>query len=290
MQIRTNRLRQKGRLRLRLRIRIRKKVSILIFSTLILISTLILTFIAYAGIVGTKHDLTPSTPRGWTTFSPAQQIYVSGVGKTTEKCVFCHTPHSVSDSYPLWNHQLSTAWYTNLPSPSQPEWADLLTTVQQPDRGAKLCLGCHDGTVAIGGAGVRNRPGRGTGPTITMTGVTAEGYMPTTAYGWVTVSQKHPFSIAVNSQLITDKYNQTYCYDGEGTFFRLCAPPAGDPVKLRPTDNTYSGSGGSGVQCRTCHDPHDDTRGDFLVKGNPDPGDNTPLCNTCHIPCADSCP
>jgi len=63
-------------------------------------------------------------------------------------------------------------------------------------------------------------------------------------------------------------------------------------VKLKPTDNTYGGSPGrsvttpagfsynEGVQCATCHDPHDNTNGDFLVKGTP--LDQTPLCTTCH--------
>lgn len=85
-----------------------------------------------ATITGSAHDF---TGQGWS----GGQI-----------CVPCHTPHkantTVADA-PLWNHALSTAVYTLYSSPT------LNATLAQPGGGSKLCLSCHDGTVAINSFG-----------------------------------------------------------------------------------------------------------------------------------------
>lgn len=61
-------------------------------------------------------------------------------------CVACHAPHksdtTVADA-PLWNHTLSTAAYRLYSS------ATLKATVSQPGGTSKLCLSCHDGTIAV---------------------------------------------------------------------------------------------------------------------------------------------
>jgi len=61
-------------------------------------------------------------------------------------CVACHAPHksdtTVADA-PLWSHALSTATYRLYSS------ATLKATVSQPGGTSKLCLSCHDGTVAV---------------------------------------------------------------------------------------------------------------------------------------------
>lgn len=63
-----------------------------------------------------------------------------------EICLPCHTPHNadttVSDS-PLWNHEVTTAIFTVYSSPT------LEVTPGQPTGVSKLCLSCHDGTVAL---------------------------------------------------------------------------------------------------------------------------------------------
>jgi predicted CXXCH cytochrome family protein len=61
-------------------------------------------------------------------------------------CVACHTPHkadtSITDA-PLWNHKNSTQTYGLYSS------ATLNATMGQPGSTSKLCLSCHDGTVAV---------------------------------------------------------------------------------------------------------------------------------------------
>ena len=91
-----------------------------------------------AKMLGTKHNLS-----------------VSGTGairasSELQLCVFCHTPHVPRQyaSEQLWNHQSSSAEYTLYSS-------DYLTNLNysapnQPNARSKLCLSCHDGTVAIG--------------------------------------------------------------------------------------------------------------------------------------------
>jgi len=59
-------------------------------------------------------------------------------------CIVCHTPHHADPTVdPLWNHTLSTAAYTLYSSPT------LNSIPGQPGVQSRLCLSCHDGTVAI---------------------------------------------------------------------------------------------------------------------------------------------
>ena len=62
-----------------------------------------------------------------------------------EICITCHTPHNSDTSInaPLWNHELSTATYTLYDSSTMDEVAS------QPGAASKVCLSCHDGTIAL---------------------------------------------------------------------------------------------------------------------------------------------
>ena len=63
-------------------------------------------------------------------------------------CLPCHTPHhGMNDETGsaigwLWNHELTTATYTLYDSSSQPAQNAF-------DKQSRLCMSCHDGTVAI---------------------------------------------------------------------------------------------------------------------------------------------
>src|SRR5262252_8288263 len=91
-------------------------------------------------ILASKHDLSASGP---------------GTIKATaesEVCLFCHTPHRSTGEIPLWNHTLSQAIY--IPYGSSTAKA----TIGQPTGSSKLCLSCHDGTVALGMVNTRVLP------------------------------------------------------------------------------------------------------------------------------------
>ena len=100
------------------------------------------------GIAGSPHDFTDG-------FSAE---ITGGVSDETwnnrnEICRVCHVPHDhqkATQSYMnglLWNHGVSAAVYTMYDA----SWSSTLNGAQsaQPDGTAKLCLGCHDGTVAL---------------------------------------------------------------------------------------------------------------------------------------------
>lgn len=64
-------------------------------------------------------------------------------------CIACHAPHKNDTTIdaPLWNHANTSATYTLYSSSS------MAATVGQPGTGSKLCLSCHDGTVAVNSFG-----------------------------------------------------------------------------------------------------------------------------------------
>jgi len=181
--------------------------------------------------------------------SPANKhnLSVTGPGPVkstteTEICVFCHTPHNANPAVPLWNHSLS-AGVNYVPYTS----STMNVTVGVPTGSSKLCLSCHDGTVAIGSTvnnGMKTMSGVGSGGQ--LTGKSALG---------VDLRDDHPVSFAPagSSEIVT--------------------PPPGSPVKLDANGQ---------VQCRTCHEPHrmdiDSTTMKFLVVNNSGSG----LCVTCH--------
>jgi len=227
-----------------------------------------------ASILDSKHNLSSTGP---------------GTVKAlteTQICVFCHTPHKALSDAPLWNRSLSSASYQlftsqTLLSPTSP--------AIQPDGDSKLCLSCHDGTIAVGS--VVNIGGAPS--TISMQGVAAGGELPPTSLSYVgtDLSGHHPVSIELNSALIVDK--NTQC--GEGVVsWKICLPAAGSFVKLQSTNNTYPFGGVPpvlGVQCTSCHDPHKDPNPPnsvFLRVG--DRVNTDQLCTSCHVDCFASCP
>ncbi|MFQ5608111.1 MAG: hypothetical protein ACE5GA_09205, partial [Candidatus Zixiibacteriota bacterium] len=83
-------------------------------------------------ITSTKHNLSSSG---------------SGTIKATTEsrvCVFCHAPHRSTGQAPLWNREDSRSTYLLYDSPT------LGFTPGQPTGTSRLCLSCHDGTIALG--------------------------------------------------------------------------------------------------------------------------------------------
>ncbi len=183
-------------------------------------------------ILASKHNLSVSGP--------------GTVRSTTENqvCIFCHAPHNSSADAPLWNRYSSGAVYTSYTS------STAKASPGQPTGSSKLCLSCHDGTVAPGT--VRNRA--------TEIPVAGARLMPSgpTRIG-TDLADDHPVSFVYDESLRVRRGD-------------LASPAllAGS-VKL---DSTGS------LQCTTCHDPHDNRYGSFLVE----PATGSALCSTCHLP------
>jgi predicted CXXCH cytochrome family protein len=112
------------------------------------------------GIKQTAHDLSSATGRGalWNAGTAADSL--------DRICIYCHAPHHTitpADAvtagltyYPLWNRQVTTkvyALYQNT-DPLNPDVPNdishqLNAALNQPGSVSKLCLSCHDGTLAV---------------------------------------------------------------------------------------------------------------------------------------------
>ena len=124
-----------------------------------------------SGITGSKHDLSAATGIG--SFYPTSTL-AGGADPLDRICIFCHAPHhsmvtndSASINYlPLWNHEVTDRSYNMYESdfgdgPSAvaagvlavDAFADshLLNAdlTGQPGGVSRLCLSCHDGSVAV---------------------------------------------------------------------------------------------------------------------------------------------
>jgi predicted CXXCH cytochrome family protein len=184
-------------------------------------------------ILASKHDLSSSGP---------------GTIKATAEsdvCGFCHTPHRGTGETPLWNHAMSTASY--IPYSSSTTKA----TIGQPTGASKLCLSCHDGTVALGMVASRPSAIQMQGGVTTMP--------PGAANLGTDLSDDHPVSFTYNNALASANGQLR----DPGTLT--------DKVRLDKEQQ---------MQCTSCHDPHDNRFGKFLVKDNA----ASALCVTCHAP------
>ena len=195
-----------------------------------------------ASILNTKHNLSVTGATG-------------NIKATSEKqvCVFCHTPHNAAPAVPLWNHALSSATYTPYSSKTMAAAAP-----GQPTGTSKLCLSCHDGTVAIGR--IHNMPFDTTTPSGVVAGLEA---MLTGATNLGTsLRDDHPVSFTYDAAVVTKNPE--------------LANPATLTGKVRLDGNKQ-------VQCASCHDPHSDTNPKFLQMGYQEAGYGSPLCRTCHV-------
>ncbi len=223
-----------------------------------------------SNIAATKHNLS-----------------TSGTGSlkaTTETqiCVFCHTPHgaTIDGKAPLWNRKLSTDTYTPYTSSSL-DAKTIQVTLEQPGGSSKLCLSCHDGTMAIGQVNVLGGQGsatiQGTRPiamtgtsTSTVTGAMAIGSGPTTGFTrnlGTELGNDHPISVTYNIALVDADGEMRAVDAAQSTVANSASLPLGKPLTVGIRDfaaNTRpllalekTGASNAGqVQCATCHDPH----------------------------------
>lgn len=157
-----------------------------------------------ATIIGSAHDFSG--------LHPDQQI-----------CIFCHTPHNaditVTDA-PLWNHAVTTQVYELYNSTTMD------ATVTQPAGASRLCLSCHDGTVAVDAYG-------GQAGVIFLGGDVAVG-----ADG---LADDHPVSFTYDDALAAQ----------DGELFSPSATPSGLGGTIQ-----HDLLRGNEMECSSCHDVH----------------------------------
>lgn len=163
-----------------------------------------------------------------------------------EICQPCHTPHDASldiSGSPLWNRQATTATFQLYTSPT----FDGSSTIGQPSGTSKLCLSCHDGTIALDNFGGFNG-----GNNFAFLQVGSD------------LRNDHPISFTYDTALATQDpglYDPTTQSSGLGSTIHM--------------DLLHDGK----VECTSCHNVHNESGADYLlVKSNA----GSALCLTCH--------
>lgn len=196
--------------------------------TLILVAILLLAAapVMAQNIAGSAHDFSSDT---W--------------NSTGEICQPCHTPHNATGTdAPLWNHGVTSATFTLYSS------STLDATMGQPAGVSKMCLSCHDGTVALDSFG----------------GVTGSTNITGTDLVGTDLTDDHPVSFTYDTALSTTDGG---LHDPSTANSGLGGTIAADLL--------FGGS----MECSSCHDVHNASGlTSLLVKSNAASG----LCLTCH--------
>jgi predicted CXXCH cytochrome family protein len=181
---------------------------------------------ADAKVRGSKHDL---SGRG------------AAAGGMDEICFFCHTPHVYQPGAPAWSNAQSTL-YT-------PYWSPTLeASVGQPTGTSKICLSCHDGTIARTSVPDPADPG---GRRIGPFGLSRRANLSSD------LSDDRPISFIYDSALALQD--------------RELVDPSLLPREILLDSNDE-------LQCTSCHDPHVSKYPKFLAMDSA----YSQLCIACH--------
>jgi predicted CXXCH cytochrome family protein len=216
------------------------------------------------GIKLTAHDLSSNTAWGPTFGDTTEQAGLDRI------CIYCHAPHNtlkLADAaginyLPLWNHNVTVQTYamyspgTDLPSDPnhQSKAAELLVGQNRPGGVSRLCLSCHDATVATNAYGQYGASSKGAGNKF-VTGAFIIG-------GNGDLSNHHPIGF---------DYDIAQASDDE------LAPKVTQMGNVKIQDLLWANK----MECTTCHDVHNTkNQGEkFLWISDA----NSNFCLTCHL-------
>lgn len=174
----------------------------------------------------------------------------SALDANQQICVFCHASHeadtTVNDA-PLWNHDVTTKNYQLYNSPT------FDASPVQPSGASRLCLSCHDGTIAVDAYG-------GNSGVIFLGG--------SAAIGADELVNDHPVSFVYDDALAVQ----------DGELYSPSAAPSGLGGTISQ-DLLFNGS----MECASCHDVHNGASAEAV-------NDNlliitrvrSQICLTCH--------
>ncbi len=229
------------------------------------------------GILSTDHD------------------FASGGGSYTSStaiglCTICHTPHKAIQTLLLWNHTLSSntfSWDVTNTTGGTP-FPSIAPTYTGP---SLKCLSCHDGTVAIGDVALfdeTSHPG-GTG-LITNTIPAGDVHQIANATG--SMKGNHPVAMPYPYNNAKNTYNTIQTGSAVDLSEWQATPETSNMAKIRLfTDLSGAVTAGpvagkTGIECSSCHDPHNKQAVDVQFLRGMRTGSAQSdgyLCLQCHI-------
>ncbi len=184
--------------------------------------------LAVTGIAASKHNFASGSTNTYK-------------GSSAQICIYCHAPHNTSTSAQLWNRTLAATTYGMYTSATMGA-----ASTGQPGNVSKLCLSCHDGTIAVDSfMGGPATPGANGGA------ITGGGNLGTN------LNNDHPIGIE---------------YVTASAVARGLKDPASVPAAAALV---VSGK----VECSSCHDVHNTLGNTALVRVS---NTASALCLTCH--------
>jgi hypothetical protein len=237
------------------------------------------------GVIGSPHDMT---------------LY-GYVDPQARVCAFCHTPHhstSVGAEFlPLWSRSQDTKQF-NLPynSPTIHALALQETTSDKAIGPTRLCMSCHDGTIAPD----QHYGNTGTAVLLNGDNFPAIGSGAGVGSGAVALANDHPVGFNYGAVAIGP---DTGIAPDQGVLLVAANDPNTDPwvrnpnarfldntMNLKIADRLYVAANGNAyMTCATCHDVHNKknlypTAGsepvNYLLLA---PQAGSKLCLSCHI-------
>jgi predicted CXXCH cytochrome family protein len=227
------------------------------------------------GIKQTAHDLSKTGGNG-----------ASVVGDTAEQggydriCIYCHAPHNTIkpgsaaadgvNYLPLWNHDVTKATYvmysngTEIPNDvnHQSQAMVALTGKTRPGSVSRLCLSCHDGSIATNAYGQYASSSKGA----------ADKNISTAGAQYVIGAVSGTIGDLTNHHPIGFPYAAATADDDE-----IAASDTTMVGSVTIADLLWNGN----MECTTCHDVHNtkNTGEKFLWKSD----QNSAFCLTCHL-------
>ncbi len=207
---------------------------------------------------------TVGSPHNFTDDLGVSELPGSGGWNAREEiCRVCHMPHDHDRAQQygldglLWNHAVSDAPWAMYDSSTMDG-----AVSAAPTGIAKMCLGCHDGTVAI------DTFDRYAGGTVFIDDYNSGFQVPGASYG--TLEQTHPISVVYDEVADPNLHDKTDPMGASGSIEDVL-------------------EGGTMLQCHSCHDVHDQpgesVPGTHLLRVSQKASQGAPsgLCLTCHI-------
>ena len=223
-----------------------QRASLAVASMLLVFGATTAQAVTSGTIVGSKHDFSSSTYKG--TNNASLQV-----------CIYCHAPHNNTNAAGnlLWNRAASNAVYTPYSSPTMQASPAPSATINPI---SKVCLSCHDGSLAVDSYG-------------TFTGtVKATG----TALIGPDLSNDHPISFVYNAALVA-----------QDTGLRAVTTAVTTGTSSAGTIDSkllFGTAGAKTLECASCHDVHNSAANTAeQVKLLKITTAASALCTTCHI-------